>query len=581
MNLKFTPTDEQKSIFSFFKTNLENGIIDAVAGSGKTTTLINGVEFIDTKLKILFCAFNKKIKNEIESKTRHYNNVTIKTTYSLGLNILKNNNKIFKNPIIIGDKYYNILDRYLDKTPLNDRKQILVQESFESLKLSFNDRKNKEKEQELPNENGEAKEDELSFYEIVTKNFKQLLSLTRLTLSFDSGEIGIKKIIEFYGLDIQIDDSNEIKHYHTIIRIVLMEGFDNALKKGEIDYSDMIFLPNHLNYNSSYKYDVIFIDECQDLSNAQLKTVLKFYKSNTGRIFAVGDPFQSIYGFAGASPKSFDNIKKIINPQSFKLTNCFRSAKSIVKLASEIRTDITTTNFSEGEVININYNEIIKFISNGDFVLSRFNKDIIFTFFILLRNGFSCKILGKEEILKEISEFIPKNQHYSSEFYSNLEDNVTNICKKYEHKFKGNSEKIVKAEGVRDIIILCYYEFQNSSNFAELLEYLKKFLDRDDEDSIILSSIHRSKGLESENVFILNYSLLPFRPQNAFQPEWQSYQENCLKYVAITRAQNKLYLVKENNSQNDLNSLRKVNEIIDDKNERFEISLDEIDDLPL
>lgn len=94
----------------------------------------------------------------------------------------------------------------------------------------------------------------------------------------------------------------------------------------------------------------------------------------------------------------------------------------------------------------------------------------------------------------------------------------------------------MKYEGIKDIIIFCFYEFHNVTTFSELIIQLRNFLDKDEKDSITLSSIHKSKGLEYDTVFILNYPLLPYKPSKGIQKEWQSYQENCLKYVAITRA---------------------------------------------
>ena len=67
--MAFTPTNEQKQIFNFFENGKGHGMIDAVAGSGKTSTIVYGIDYIDKSNKILFCAFNKKIQEEINLKT--------------------------------------------------------------------------------------------------------------------------------------------------------------------------------------------------------------------------------------------------------------------------------------------------------------------------------------------------------------------------------------------------------------------------------------------------------------------------------------------------------------------------------
>jgi superfamily II DNA or RNA helicase len=72
-------TREQKNIFEFIKSGEEHGIIDAVAGAGKTTTIMECSKYVMDKTDILFCAFNKSIQTEIVRKfsIQRLNQVTI------------------------------------------------------------------------------------------------------------------------------------------------------------------------------------------------------------------------------------------------------------------------------------------------------------------------------------------------------------------------------------------------------------------------------------------------------------------------------------------------------------------------
>lgn len=70
----------------------------------------------------------------------------------------------------------------------------------------------------------------------------------------------------------------------------------------------------------------------------------------------------------------------------------------------------------------------------------------------------------------------------------------------------------------------------------ELNDCIKKIY-TEDVEGIILSTIHKSKGLESDRVFFLNPDLIPstyVKSQEALYSEW------CLKFVAITRARKEL-----------------------------------------
>src|SRR6187402_1086927 len=84
-------TLEQQSIFNFVKNGSGNGIIDAVAGAGKTTTIMECAKHIpETSTRVLFSAFNKSISKEITEKLskRGLKHVTVKTIHALGYQML-------------------------------------------------------------------------------------------------------------------------------------------------------------------------------------------------------------------------------------------------------------------------------------------------------------------------------------------------------------------------------------------------------------------------------------------------------------------------------------------------------------
>ena len=57
----------------------------------------------------------------------------------------------------------------------------------------------------------------------------------------------------------------------------------------------------------------------------------------------------------------------------------------------------------------------------------------------------------------------------------------------------------------------------------------------------MLSTVHKAKGLEADNVYIICPDSLPMKFEN--QQEWEYAQEMNLKYVAVTRAKKKLVFV--------------------------------------
>ena len=142
---------------------------------------------------------------------------------------------------------------------------------------------------------------------------------------------------------------------------MLQEG--NAISSDHItiDFNDMIYLPNALGLQPKKQYGYVFVDECQDLSQAQIGIVKKYLRQD-GRLLAVGDPYQAIYGFAGADSDSYEQVKEAFNCQEFSLAECFRCPQAVVEIARTIRPDITT-NKTEGSVMRIEQDAILHYIN--------------------------------------------------------------------------------------------------------------------------------------------------------------------------------------------------------------------------
>lgn len=64
----YSPTAAQQKIYNFIEKGKGNGIIDAVAGAGKTTTLMHCVKYIPDISDAIYCAFNVSIRKELQKK---------------------------------------------------------------------------------------------------------------------------------------------------------------------------------------------------------------------------------------------------------------------------------------------------------------------------------------------------------------------------------------------------------------------------------------------------------------------------------------------------------------------------------
>ena len=110
-SLDFTPSPYQEAIFDFIRNGQGNVVVEACAGSGKSSTLIKLLDIISEDKKVLFCAFNKEIVKDLTKKIGTRTNVDIRTVHSLGYKLIS---KYLDSNLAVDDgKYRNQVYRNL------------------------------------------------------------------------------------------------------------------------------------------------------------------------------------------------------------------------------------------------------------------------------------------------------------------------------------------------------------------------------------------------------------------------------------------------------------------------------------
>ena len=274
-------TDQQKTIID--AVNSPNKIIkiEALAGTGKTTTLIEIAKHYKNK-KILFFAFNNSVAKELQSKLnkaklKNAKAITLHAfayRYLLGVSEQDRLNLVNKSVII---------DKLIKKYDIDYISAMLVYDTFES----------------ICNSNIELKD---------LKGQNAVKFFRKYTLTIDRNLTA-----KYIALNI-IDKDNEISQL-----------IDMALRLYKL-MERRVFPINHsfyLKYTAenleSQKYDIILVDEAQDINAVQLQLLSRF---ETDKIILVGDNHQSIYGWRGA----VNSLRSIKNAEVYPLTHCFRFA---------------------------------------------------------------------------------------------------------------------------------------------------------------------------------------------------------------------------------------------------------------
>ena len=106
-----------------------------------------------------------------------------------------------------------------------------------------------------------------------------------------------------------------------------------------IVYFSLTLLNSHPSISRalSSKYAWILVDEFQDTSALQVEILKCIAEEGKSKFFLVGDPYQSIYGFAGARPDLMGEFARHIKAKSnFPLLGNFRSSSSIIGHAEKL-----------------------------------------------------------------------------------------------------------------------------------------------------------------------------------------------------------------------------------------------------
>ena len=503
LNLGYTPSEHQQKVFDFVRHGAGNGMIKAVAGSGKTTTIVSAMQLVPKRLKCLFIAFNKSIVDELQSRLMSYSNCTVKTIHSLGFIIVKRN---LGSHIEVDEFKY----RTYIKKHIND--------------LSSID----------PNNARLSPAAIREYVDSITK----LVDFARFNCAQTSAEV--RGVAVKYGIPLSYDECD-------VAVKCLNWGKNNT---DTIDYTDMVWLPYELSLRPmGCQFDWIFADEVQDFSKMAVELFFRCFKRGT-RFICVGDTNQAINMFAGSSPDAFETLCGYQNTQMFTLPITYRCAKKIVEIARNFSPDtVARENAPDGQILTDCRTAVLK---SGDMVLCRSKAPLMNLYIKLLKTGKPCYVKGME-MGRDLLNLIDIVDDSVEPLNASLEKDGL-FVRLYEYMLD-ERDKLMRNHnldiddatlssyvmGIYDSIgsLIALSAWKNTRD--ELVQRINNMFDENN-NGICLSTIHKAKGLEAERVFILCNSSMP---SSLAKQDWEKEQERNLQYVAYTRPKNVLGFVSE------------------------------------
>ena len=500
--IEYEPSQYQKAIFDYIQHEKGNLVVEAAAGSGKTYTLVKALSLIPQDKRVLMTAFNKDIVKELTKKVKEFPNVEVRTLHGLGM-ILTTRGLRIGGMKPEAYKYTQLIYNHwqdLTKTNIN--------------KLSRNARK--------------------SFVE----NTKKLVDFGRFYLATTRSEM--IELMTKYDIPCVADEVD-------VALKVMAIGGKNL---DSIDYTDMIWMPHIYDLHlEECEYDFIMVDECQDLNVAERNLVLRCLKKG-GRLIAVGDSNQCIYGFSGSDPDSFKAIQSIPNTVSMPLSISYRCPESVVKFAQNLVPSIEAKQGAEEGVILdcVSLDDV----HDGDMVLCRNNAPLLQVYCKLLEQGKRAYIRGSDvgKNLQNIVIGTHKDYLYTNlkrdGVFIRLYEDLFNSRKAIMERYGISQEDAMKHETIQaklDMIRALEVLGADLTTTEELTKKIEDIFPKNDKgEGIMLSTVHKAKGLEADNVFIACASLMPSK---SALDEWQVQQERNLMYVAYTRAKKVLGFLNE------------------------------------
>jgi DNA helicase-2/ATP-dependent DNA helicase PcrA len=126
-----------------------------------------------------------------------------------------------------------------------------------------------------------------------------------------------------------------------------VEFWNELAMRGAVDFASLVYHSYQLLVENqsiarglAARYAWFLVDESQDTSGIQvriLEAIQEVALPDATKFFLVGDPMQSIFGFAGARPDMMDDFAALISANTdLELRENFRSSDPIIRLADRL-----------------------------------------------------------------------------------------------------------------------------------------------------------------------------------------------------------------------------------------------------
>jgi hypothetical protein len=446
-------------------------VVEAKAGSGKTHTIV-GFAAARPNSKILYLAYGRANKIDAEKKFKHLKNVVVKTTHGVSFSQF-------------GAKYSKRFEEHGMEIPVLTYAEYCmdVEES---------------------------------------NRYRYAYIMSKLLKQFAYSSYTMDEFLELLRLNKrEFEDTHKIKINYFLSKITFV--WDDLKENEDMPYEHDFYLKEFQLENPYLDYyNYILLDEAQDANNCVIDILLQQKRAKKAFI---GDSFQQIYAWRGAE-NALEKMRDNPNVLKLQLTKSFRCSAEIAKIALEyLKICDKEQKFIGNENIHDDQEKYKDYaiIARSNIQLFQYaafetgNSKLYFVGGFNQYNFYDLVDLVRLRYKKEHEEVYIRNNFFAN--FSTLD------------------ELIAYAESSNEIDILT--KIKVSMSIPKISEELRKLKSRvvakKEDADIILTTAHKSKGLEWDHVLLLK----GFIDLSSYKTEF-NLEEIYLLYVAITRAKKRL-----------------------------------------
>lgn len=470
-------------------------ILEAVAGSGKTSTLIQATRRIPSTERGIYVAFGKRVVDDI--KGRLPSHIPASTMHSVGYRAVMAHFGKRVDGKADTKKTYKLFDEFTRRDPR------LVEYGATVAKLV-----------------SKAKA-----FGIVPTDVPGTYGL------IDDTPESWAELIEHFKIEPPNYDPTKLPTAIEIARNVLRLGLVFDEKHRSIDFDDQLYLV--VAYRLALtRYKWVLVDEAQDISPVQRAMLHAMIAMKTGRLVAVGDPAQAIFGFRGSDADSLAAIAREFNATPFPLSITYRCPTSVVALAQPYVPHLTAA--ADAPIGDVQTNVPLARLEwrPTDLVVCRNNAPLVTLAYRLLKQRVACKVLGRDigagvkSLLKKLrAKDLPELLTLAEEYKTQQTAKLL------------AAGKDAQVEGLEDRVDTLKAFAVEARDLTSMESAIDDLFAEDVTSMVTLSSVHKAKGAEAPRVIVLDPKRMPAK---GARQDWEIQQERNIVYVAYTRAKETL-----------------------------------------